>query len=158
MRNDNGQSRGFGFVSFQTPDQGWHDPIITKFSSSYSACAAASAMQAMNGVVIGSKQLVVRLHEPKQLRQEKLAHRFGSGSGGSGHLRTRSGSGATSPTLSEGGESYWGRSSPGGPVSPGGHVERVRRSSGSYYNVSREIRLTSIVSHLLIRSEGGFGR
>jgi len=118
MRNDNGQSRGFGFVSFQTPDQ------------------AASAMQAMNGVVIGSKQLVVRLHEPKQLRQEKLAHRFGSASGGSGHIRTRSGSGATSPTLSEGGESYWGRSSPGGPVSPVGHVERVRRSSGSYYNAA----------------------
>ena len=100
---------------------------------------AASALQAMNGVVIGSKQLVVRLHEPKQLRQEKLAHRFGSGSGAGGHVRTRSGSGATSPTLSEGGESYWGRSSPGGPVSPGGHVERARRSSGSYYNVRMEV-------------------
>ena len=90
----------------------------------------------MNGIVLGSKQLVVRLHEPKQLRQEKLAHRFGSGSGGSGHPRTRSGSGATSPTLSEGGESYWGRSSPGGPASPGGQGERVRRSSGSYYTVN----------------------
>ncbi|KAF8586869.1 hypothetical protein K439DRAFT_1339680 [Ramaria rubella] len=116
MRNDNGQSRGFGFVSFQTPDQ------------------AASAMQAMNGIIVGSKQLVVRLHEPKQLRQEKLAHRFGSGS--SSHPRRRSGSGATSPTLSEGGESYWGRSSPGGPVSPGGPIERVRRSSGSYYTAA----------------------
>ena len=109
-------------------------------------------MQAMNGVVIGSKQLVVRLHEPKQLRQEKLAHRFGSGSGGSGHLRTRSGSGATSPTLSEGGESYWGRSSPGGPVSPGGHMERVRRSSGSYYNVSTRALLIFIALHLLTSS------
>ena len=89
----------------------------------------------MNGAILGSKQLVVRLHEPKQLRQEKLAHRFGSSGG---HPRTRSGSGATSPTPSDGGESYWGRSSPGGPVSPSGQpgpADRVRRSSGSYYNV-----------------------
>lgn len=85
-------------------------------------------MQAMNGATFGSKQIVVRLHEPKQLRQEKLAHRFGNSP-----LRT--GSGATSPTPSEGGESYWGRSSPGGPVSPSAQPERVRRGSGSYYNV-----------------------
>lgn len=114
-------------------------------------------MQAMNGVVIGSKQLVVRLHEPKQLRQEKLAHRFGSGSGSSGHIRTRSGSGATSPTLSEGGESYWGRSSPGGPVSPGGHVERARRSSGSYYNVSIKI-LSFTLEYSPISLQGGVDR
>ncbi|KAH7925447.1 hypothetical protein BV22DRAFT_1034015 [Leucogyrophana mollusca] len=122
MRNENGESRGFGFVSYQMPDQ------------------AAAAMHAMNGAVLGSKQLVVRLHEPKQLRQEKLAQRFGH----NGH--PRSASGATSPTASEGGESYMGGfSSPrhapsalGSPVL--GHIdnrpERGRRGSGSYYNAA----------------------
>ncbi|KAF9010082.1 hypothetical protein BDQ17DRAFT_1388089 [Cyathus striatus] len=97
MRNENGESRGFGFVSYQTPDQ------------------ATAAMRTMNGATIGSKQIVVRLHEPKQLRQEKLAQRFGH----NGH--PRSSSGATSPTASEGGESY---------------AERGRRGSGSYYNAA----------------------
>ncbi|KAI0066929.1 hypothetical protein BV25DRAFT_1796079 [Artomyces pyxidatus] len=120
MRNESGESRGFGFVSFQTPD------------------AAAAAMHGMNGAVLGSKQLVVRLHEPKQLRQEKLAARF---SGHNGH--PRSASGATSPTLSEGGESYAGWPSPGARSSilgsPVGHnerLERPRRGSGSYYNAA----------------------
>ncbi|KAI9507287.1 hypothetical protein F5148DRAFT_1206374 [Russula earlei] len=120
MRNEVGESRGFGFVSFQTPDQ------------------AAAAMHAMNGALLGSKQLVVRLHEPKQLRQEKLAARF---AGHNGH--PRSASGATSPTLSEGGESYAGWPSPGAKSailgSPIGHSERLerpRRGSGSYYNAA----------------------
>ncbi|TFK49122.1 hypothetical protein OE88DRAFT_1663512 [Heliocybe sulcata] len=122
MRNDNGESRGFGFVSYQTPDQ------------------ASNAMQSMNGVVLGSKPIVVRLHEPKQLRQEKLAARF---AGTNGHPRTASG--ATSPTASEGGESYVGWGSPrihaGGLGSPphnghGEHPHRLRRGSGSYYNAA----------------------
>lgn len=99
---------------------------------------AAAAMHGMNGVLLGSKQLVVRLHEPKQLRQEKLAARF---AGHNGH--PRSASGATSPTLSEGGESYAGWQSPGAksailgsPVSHSERLERPRRGSGSYYNVS----------------------
>lgn len=94
-------------------------------------------MHGMNGVYIGSKQLVVRLHEPKQLRQEKLAQRFGH----NGH--PRSASGATSPTASEGGESYIGFSSPrypssvlGSPVIGVDRPDRGRRGSGSYYNVS----------------------
>lgn len=91
----------------------------------------------MNGVVLGSKQIVVRLHEPKQLRQEKLAQRFAGGH--NGHPRSRSG--ATSPTASEGGESYTGWPSPQrgyqGLGSPSGYPsDRVRRSSGSFYNVS----------------------
>ncbi|KAH9171398.1 hypothetical protein EDB89DRAFT_1972402 [Lactarius sanguifluus] len=120
MRNENGDSRGFGFVSFQTPDQ------------------AADALHQMNGALLGSKQLVVRLHEPKQLRQEKLAARF---AGHNGH--PRSASGATSPTASEGGESYAGWPSPGARSailgSPVGHSERLerpRRGSGSYYNAA----------------------
>nr|GAT54681.1 predicted protein [Mycena chlorophos] len=120
MRNENGESRGFGFVSFQSPDQ------------------ASAAMHAMNGVLLGTKQIVVRLHEPKQLRQEKLAQRF---SGGNGHPRTASG--ATSPTASEGGESIAGWSprhhntALGSPIQ--NHYdrpERGRRGSGSYYNAA----------------------
>ncbi|KAG5652795.1 hypothetical protein H0H81_003625 [Sphagnurus paluster] len=83
MRNENGESRGFGFVSYQTPSQ------------------ANAAMHAMNGVQLGTKQVVVRLHEPKQLRQEKLAQRFGH----NGH--PRSSSGATSPAASEAGDYGW---------------------------------------------------
>lgn len=97
-------------------------------------------MHAMNGMVLGSKQLVVRLHEPKQLRQEKLAQRFGH----NGHPRSTSG--ATSPTISEAGESFAGWSSPrhptstlGSPVGHGDRPERGRRGSGSYYNVRVEI-------------------
>ncbi|KZV65745.1 hypothetical protein PENSPDRAFT_756207 [Peniophora sp. CONT] len=122
MRNENGESRGFGFVSYQTPEQ------------------AMAAMHAMNGAVLGQKQLVVRLHEPKQLRQEKLAARFGSGSG-NGH--PRSASGATSPTPSEGGESMAWPSPSVRSISlgsPAAHNERLadrpRRGSGSYYNAA----------------------
>ncbi|KAJ7204787.1 hypothetical protein GGX14DRAFT_646305 [Mycena pura] len=117
MRNENGESRGFGFVSYQSPDQ------------------ASAAMHGMNGVLLGNKQIVVRLHEPKQLRQEKLAQRF---SGHNGHPRNSSG--ATSPTASEGGESMAGwsprhhASTLGSPVP--GHYERGRRGSGSYYNAA----------------------
>lgn len=122
MRNEAGESRGFGFVSFQTPDQ------------------AAAAMHAMNGIVLEKKTIIVRLHEPKQLRQEKLAARF---SGHNGH--PRSASGATSPTLSEGGDSsYAGWPSPSSHpavlASPTSTLmertpERQRRGSGSYYQV-----------------------
>ncbi|KAG8720467.1 hypothetical protein FRC08_000193 [Ceratobasidium sp. 394] len=105
MRNDAGQSRGFGFVSFQTPEQ------------------ANAALQAMNGVFLGTKQIAVRLHEPKQLRQEKLQQRFSS-------PRTRSG--ATSPTPSEGAESIYSSFTPDRDLSS--VRERIaRRSSGSYY-------------------------
>ncbi|KAI0049238.1 hypothetical protein FA95DRAFT_1489682 [Auriscalpium vulgare] len=120
MRDERGNSRGFGFVSYQTPD------------------AASAAMHAMNGAIFGNKQMVVRLHEPKQLRQEKLAARF---SGHNGH--PRSASGATSPTLSEGGESYAGWPSPstrsvmlGSPVGHHDKLDRPRRGSGSYYNAA----------------------
>jgi len=136
MRNENGESRGFGFVSFQTPDQG----LLS--SSAVPSCTltlylASTAMHAMNGALLGAKQVVVRLHEPKQLRQEKLAQRFGH----NGHPRNSSG--ATSPAASEGGDSYAGWPSPrhhpsslGSPVAS--HFERPergRRGSGSYYNV-----------------------
>jgi polyadenylate-binding protein len=100
---------------------------------------AAEALRVMNGAILGTKQIVVRLHEPKQLRQEKLAHRFS-------HPR-RSSSGATSPTASEAGETYNGWNSPraypsalGSPALSPKPVqyerpERGRRGSGSYYTV-----------------------
>ncbi|TFK26546.1 hypothetical protein FA15DRAFT_679488 [Coprinopsis marcescibilis] len=119
MRNEGGESRGFGFVSFQTPDQ------------------ANAALHAMNGAQLGSKQIVVRLHEPKHLRQEKLAQRFGH----NGH--PRSASGATSPTISEAGDSYGGWGSPrahpvalGSPKLSYERPDRNRRGSGSYYNAA----------------------
>ncbi|KIL62740.1 hypothetical protein M378DRAFT_80802 [Amanita muscaria Koide BX008] len=113
MRNEGGDSRGFGFVSYQTPEQ------------------ATAAMHSMNGVQLGSKQIVVRLHEPKQLRQEKLAQRFGH----NGH--PRSASGATSPTPSEIGD-YSGWQSPRAHPAPLGadRQDRGRRGSGSYYNAA----------------------
>ncbi|TEB04001.1 hypothetical protein FA13DRAFT_1760462 [Coprinellus micaceus] len=75
----------------------------------------------------GSKQIVVRLHEPKQMRQEKLAQRFGHNN------HPRSASGATSPTISEAGD--WGsprtRSTPLGPgASPGPKHQDTRARRG----------------------------
>ena len=97
----------------------------------------------MNGATLGSKQIVVRLYEPKQLRQEKLAQRFGH----NGHPR-RSSSGATSPAISETGEQLFGgwnspRLHPSALGSPAlspkpihfDRTERGRRGSGSYYAV-----------------------
>ena len=50
----------------------------------------------MNGATLGSKQIVVRLYEPKQLRQEKLAQRFGTPDLSSAGASTATSS-ATSP-------------------------------------------------------------
>ncbi|KAN0112139.1 hypothetical protein V8E52_007879 [Russula decolorans] len=80
-------------------------------------------MHGLNGLLLGSKQLVVRSHKPKQLHQEKLAPRF---AGQNGHPCRASG--ATSPTPNEG--------------SPVSHSERLAvtemtpKGSGSYYNVA----------------------
>lgn len=76
MRDEQGTSREFGFVSFTTAED------------------AARALHAVNGQVIGSKTIMVRLHEPKKMRQEKLSRRFGGGGGGG------EGGGATSGTPS----------------------------------------------------------
>ncbi|CAE6388828.1 unnamed protein product [Rhizoctonia solani] len=105
MRNDSGQSRGFGFVSYQAPEQ------------------ATAALQAMNGAFLGSKQIAVRLHEPKQLRQEKLQQRFSP--------RTRSGT--TSPTPSDGADSLYSTFSPDRDSI---RERAVRRSSGSYFTAA----------------------
>jgi polyadenylate-binding protein len=97
-------------------------------------------MLAMNGAQLGSKAIVVRLHEPKQLRQEKLAQRY---AGHNGHPRNSSG--ATSPAASDAGETLVGgwsspRARPSVLGSPKtGYIERSergRRGSGSYFHVS----------------------
>ncbi|KAL1914663.1 uncharacterized protein VTP21DRAFT_8074 [Calcarisporiella thermophila] len=49
------QSKGFGFVSFNKPE------------------SAAQALREMNGKDIGGKRVVVAYHEPKKLREAKLA-------------------------------------------------------------------------------------
>ncbi|KAH7106629.1 hypothetical protein BKA62DRAFT_826128 [Auriculariales sp. MPI-PUGE-AT-0066] len=121
MRDERGQSRGFGFVSYQAPDQ------------------ASRALAATNNARLGSKSIIVRLHEPRQLRQEKLAARF------SGNNHPRTSSGATSPTLSDdlnldNASVYMGP----GNNSLDGAVEksrqppetRPRRNSGSYYHAA----------------------
>jgi polyadenylate-binding protein len=96
-------------------------------------------MHAMNGAQLGSKAIVVRLHEPKQLRQEKLAQRY---AGHNGH--PRSSSGATSPAASDAGETMVGgwsspRNRPSILTSPKAayneRPERGRRGSGSYFHV-----------------------
>ncbi|MCO5600111.1 hypothetical protein L7F22_054219 [Adiantum nelumboides] len=60
MRDDQGVSREFGFVSYTNPDD------------------AAKALNAMNNTMQGSKLMTVRLHEPKRVRQDKLSHKFGT--------------------------------------------------------------------------------
>jgi polyadenylate-binding protein len=60
MRDERGLSREFGFVSFRRAED------------------ASQALAAMNGTQQGSKQMIVRLHEPKSARQEKLSQKFGT--------------------------------------------------------------------------------
>lgn len=61
MFDDQGISKGFGFVSFETPEQ------------------AAAALQGVNGQRLGpsGKPANVRFHEPKAVREQKLKERFG---------------------------------------------------------------------------------
>jgi polyadenylate-binding protein len=97
MRDEHGVSREFGFVSYTTADE------------------ASRALHAMNNVVLGSKAMMVRLHEPKKMREQKLAHKFsgaptnGVGPHGrgsppvSGHASETNGSPAGTPNLEQGG-------------------------------------------------------
>ncbi|KAG6867065.1 hypothetical protein C0993_007110, partial [Termitomyces sp. T159_Od127] len=108
--------------------------------------AASTAMHAMNGAQLGAKQIVVRLHEPKQLRQEKLAQRFGH----NGH--PRSASGATSPAASEQGDAHPAFASPrrlAAALAPAPSAERARRGSGSYYNASPVLPSTNLIADRL---------
>ncbi|KAG1368826.1 putative Polyadenylate-binding protein 7 [Cocos nucifera] len=57
-KDDNGNSRGFGFVNFESPD------------------SAKRAMEAMNGVQLGSKTLYVARAQKKAERQQILRHLY----------------------------------------------------------------------------------
>jgi len=55
---ETGNSKGFGFVSYTSSEE------------------ADKAKSSMHGKTLGTKQIVVRLHEPKKLREAKLANHF----------------------------------------------------------------------------------
>ncbi|RIA95269.1 hypothetical protein C1645_493582 [Glomus cerebriforme] len=55
---ETGNSKGFGFVSYTSAEE------------------ADKAKSSMHGKTLGTKQIVVRLHEPKKLREAKLANHF----------------------------------------------------------------------------------
>ncbi|KAI5476682.1 polyadenylate-binding protein [Pseudohyphozyma bogoriensis] len=62
MDEPNGRSKEFGFVSFSKPEE------------------ATAAMAAVDGMSLGpkGKRVVVRIHEPKARREERLQQRFAS--------------------------------------------------------------------------------
>ncbi|WVQ98700.1 hypothetical protein IAU59_005831 [Kwoniella sp. CBS 9459] len=62
MRDEQGRSRCYGFVSFQLPEQ------------------AAEAISIFHDTVVGKSRISVTLHEPRKLRSEKMAERYVFGS------------------------------------------------------------------------------
>ncbi|TIA92099.1 hypothetical protein E3P99_00702 [Wallemia hederae] len=110
MRDENDQSRGFGFVSYQSPE------------------SAKTALHAMNGVAVRNKAVTVRFHEPKQLRQEKLAAKFAKND------RLGVGMGISTSQLASPLPSDCGLNSP--PLSIAPSINGGRRGSGSYFKAA----------------------
>lgn len=109
MRDDAGNSREFGFVSFTQAED------------------ASRALHAMHNTTFGVKTMTVRLHEPKRMRQEKLANKFGGKSKEAGD---------SSPVLGSGdGEGSETRGSPAGTPGPEGK-KMERRQSNSYFKAA----------------------
>jgi polyadenylate-binding protein len=106
MRDEKGASREFGFVSYQKPED------------------ASRALRAMHQTTIGTKQMFVRLHEPKKVRQEKLSHKFGTSYVGN------------SESQNEGGPSSEVNGSSGGSRSPPLDRGVERRLSNSYFKAA----------------------
>nr|XP_019042715.1 hypothetical protein I302_08421 [Kwoniella bestiolae CBS 10118]OCF21645.1 hypothetical protein I302_08421 [Kwoniella bestiolae CBS 10118] len=61
MRDDQGRSKGYGFVSFYSPEQ------------------AANAIARLHDQKLGRSTISVTLHEPRKLRPEKIAERVAHG-------------------------------------------------------------------------------
>ncbi|KAK0564419.1 hypothetical protein OC861_004293 [Tilletia horrida] len=116
MRDSEGNSRGFGFVSFTQAEE------------------ASRALAATNNTFVGAQKINVRLHEPKRMRAEKLAAKFGT-------------SGTESPGESETNAGNWtGEHSPEATPSPGlvsptaaaaaAQKKADKRSSHSYFKAA----------------------
>lgn len=101
MRDDNGKSREFGFVSFTTPE------------------SAANALRSLDAQQAGSKNMTVRVHEPKSFREQKLARIFS-------------------------GDSNSSRGSPGSPRSP---ISPHATNKGSYFSSSSPRNTTAAAAH-----------
>ncbi|PWZ00235.1 hypothetical protein BCV70DRAFT_200386 [Testicularia cyperi] len=128
MRDAEGKSREFGFVSFTN------------------AAEASRALQAMDNKKLKSKKITVRLHEPKTMRQEKLAARFGS-SGGEG----AEGNGSASP----GGEGSDSNGSPAGTPKLGSREptsKADKRQSRSYFKAGVPANSDGMVDEEQLRS------
>ncbi|KAK0529173.1 hypothetical protein OC834_003304 [Tilletia horrida] len=82
MRDSEKISRGFGFVSFTHADE------------------ASRALAATNNTMLGSQKINVRLHEPKRMRAEKLAAKFGADTHSPGGSETGGHGGDQSPDAS----------------------------------------------------------
>ncbi|TKY85401.1 hypothetical protein EX895_005563 [Sporisorium graminicola] len=80
MRDNDGKSREFGFVSFKVAEE------------------ATQALHAMDNAKLGSKKITVRLHEPKTMRQEKLAARFNAANAESADAASADGDSASETT------------------------------------------------------------
>ncbi|CAD6893862.1 unnamed protein product [Tilletia laevis] len=79
MRDGEGNSRGFGFVSFTTAEE------------------ASRALATTNNSMLGNQKINVRLHEPKRMREQKLAAKFGADSTSPGGSETGGWTGDQSP-------------------------------------------------------------
>lgn len=112
MRDQEGYSREFGFVSFTQADD------------------ASRALHSMNNAMLGNKQMTVRLHEPKKMRQEKLAAKFGASTPRNGEQ------GSESPPLGDGASSETAGSPSGTPTTDAAQKKADRRQSNSYFKAA----------------------
>lgn len=126
MRDFDYRSRGYGFVSFSTPAEGEQCVMLSRLM------IAARAIEELNGTKLGKQQIFVTLHEPRKIRQEKVAQLVPStsavayGRHGGRHHR--------SPSIRQGSE---------GVLSDPKVSIRVRSSAAAYF--SRQQHWTSSV-------------